>query len=370
MIQMTLLSIVLACLLIPSTGTPQLREERISPIFNSDRTVTFRLKAPNADNVSVKVEFLKEPQPMTLTGDGIWEVTLGPAEPKIYSYSFLVDGVSVIDPQNTAIKMSLWPTASLLDYPGEKPMFYDEKPVPHGVLHYHRYRSEMFGDNRGYYVYTPPGYDTSGRTEYPVLYLLHGYSDKEDGWTKVGRAHFIADNLIAGGKAVPMIIVMPYGYVPPVENAGDGEWEDWFEKAAPPFERHVMNELMPLVEMQYHIAKDADSHAICGLSMGGGQSAYIGLKNLNRFSWIGSFSPAVTVNFHGPLLGDPDYINNNMKLFWHAIGEDDFLLDFNTAFLAELDSLGVNHETKLTEGNHTWWVWRKYLNEFLPRLFK
>ncbi len=357
-------------LVMPRAVNSQIRKKAISPVFNSDRTVTFRLKAPEADKVSVQVEFMSEPQPMKMTSDGIWEVTLGPAEPKIYHYSFLIDGVSVIDPQNTDVRVSMWPTTSMLDYPGDSPMFYDEKPVPHGTLHYHRYRSEMFGDNRGYYVYTPPGYDTSGRTKYPVLYLLHGHSYKEDSWTVVGRAHFITDNLIAAGKALPMIIVMPNGYIPPVFDGGKGEWSDWFKKVTPPFESHFIGELVPLVEMQYPIYTDAKHRAIAGLSMGGGQSVYIGLKNLNLFAWIGSFSSSVYTEFQGTLLDNPEKINDSLELFWVGVGKDDFVLDMNEAFVALLESLGIEHESRLTEGNHTWWVWRNYLHELLPKLFR
>ena len=216
-----------------SETSAQLKTEAISPIINSNGTVTLRLQAPEADEVHVKGEFLNEPKLMTKGEDGIWSITLGPIEPDIYGYSFVIGGVSVIDPMNPNIHTSLVPSTSLLEYPGEKPMFYDDKPISHGILQYQRYHSKLLGDNRGYYVYTPPGYQSGGGTKYPVLYLLHGYTDKEDGWTNTGRAQYILDNLIAEGKAKPMLIVMPFGYVPPQPGDGEGDWEDWFTRVAP-----------------------------------------------------------------------------------------------------------------------------------------
>ncbi len=251
-------------------GIAQLKDKAISPIINSDRTVTFRLNAPEADSVGIWVEFLKDPQLMKKDDKGVWSITLGPAEPGIYHYSFLIDGVRIIDPGNPYIKSSLTPNMSLLNYPGSEPMFYDELPVPHGVLHYHRYRSKSLNANRGFYVYTPPDYNKDNGRRFPVLYLLHGYTDDESGWTAVGRANFILDNLISQKKAEPMLIVMPFGYVPPLPGDDEGEWENWFKNVTPRVDQYIVNEIVHQVEKQYNVSSESKYRAIAGLSMGGG----------------------------------------------------------------------------------------------------
>lgn len=357
-----------SCAVLASNVSAQLRDPAISPVFNSDRTVTFRLRAPDADNVKLNAEFLPEPRPMIKNAEGIWELTVGPAEPKIYYYSFLVDGVSVIDPMNPQVKTSLLPAHSLLNYPGDGPQFYDQKNVPHGVIHTHHYFSKLERANRSLIVYTPPNYNP--RNSYPVLYLLHGYSDNERGWVDAGIAHFIIDNQIAEKYARPMIIVMPFGYAEPKPGDRDGEWNSWSSKVLPRFERDVIEEIIPLVETSYATASGAENRAIAGLSMGGGQSLYIGLKNLDIFSWIGAFSSAVDDKLHGPLVENPARVNDGCNLLWIACGKDDFLLERNNEFTTDLKAKGIDHEYHVTEGSHTWWVWRNYLRDFAPRLFR
>ncbi|MBN1293208.1 MAG: esterase [Candidatus Latescibacteria bacterium] len=364
--------VILLALSLSFTGetSAQLKTKAISPVINADHTVTLRLRAPEADEVKVNVEFLDEPRLMTKGEDGIWNVTLGPVEPDIYGYSFIIDGVSIIDPMNPNIHTSLVPSTSLLEYPGDHLMFYDEKSVSHGMLHYHRYHSELLGDNRGYYVYTPPGYQSSGSIKYPVLYLLHGYTDKEDGWTNTGRAQYILDNLIAEGKAKPMLIVMPFGYVPPQPGDGEGEWEDWFMRVAPRYERYLLDELIPRIESEYNVYSDAANRAVAGLSMGGGQTLYFGLHNPKTFNWICAFSSAVYSNFHGNLLSDPDMINRNVKLLWIGCGKDDFLYKHNMDFIDMLKQKNIKYIVHISGGKHSWRVWRPYLHEIAQKLFK
>ncbi len=360
---------MLFLIVLSSLADAQLRDPATSPVFNADRTVTFRLRAPEADNVKLNAQFLDEPTPMKKNADGVWELTVGPAEPKVYYYSFLVDGVSVMDPQNPAIATSLLPSASTINYPGDGPQFYDEQDVPHGVVHTHHYHSKLENASRRLNVYTPPGYDPAKK--YPVLYLFHGYSDNDRGWIDLGRANFILDNLIDEKKAVPMIIVMPFGYSEPRPGDNGDDWGDWALNVVPRYERDIMNEIIPLVEGAYSTAKGRENRAVAGLSMGGGQSLYVGLKNLDSFAWVGAFSAAANPKLHGPLLATSSAkINASLKLFWIAIGEDDFLLQANKEFTGDLKAKGIKHEFYLTEGPHTWWVWHRYLRDFSQRLFK
>jgi len=366
--------IILLVVSISADSHAQLIHPATSPVFNEDRTVTFRLRAPEADNVRLFAEFLPEAQPMVKNTEGIWELTVEPDEPKVYYYSFVVDGVNVMDPQNPVVASSLLPSMSLLSYPGEKPQFYDEKSVPHGVIHTHHYFSKLEQANRSLIVYTPPDYDP--HREYPVLYLLHGYTDHERGWIDLGKAHFILDNLIAEKKAVSMIVVMPFGYSEPQpgdtpdENDFLSQFWQWIPHVFPRYEQDIINEVIPLVESSYSTGFGAENRAVAGLSMGGGQSLYIGLNNLDTFSWIGAFSSAVSMDLHGPLISNSDNINDHCKLLWIACGEDDFLLDDNNDFITVLKEKDIDHEYYLTEGPHTWWVWHRYLRDFAPRLFK
>ncbi|MFC1651363.1 esterase [Candidatus Latescibacterota bacterium] len=365
-----MLTLSFALVLISSTALAW-DDPATSPVFNDDRTVTFRLNAPKADNVKLNVEFLPEPQPMIKNNEGVWELTVGPAEPKIYYYSFLVDSVSVIDPQNPQVKSSLLPNESIFNYPGDEPQFYDQKDVPHGVIHTHYFFSELEQANRTLIVYTPPEYDP--HREYPVLYLFHGYSDNERGWVDVGKANFIMDNLIAETSAVPMIVVMPFGYSEPQpgDNVGDQldlvSFMKWQQHVIPRFERDIVEEVIPLVESAYTTASGAKNRAIAGLSMGGIQSLYLGLNNLDKFSWIGAFSAGFTMDLLG---SNPAHFNDHCSLLWVAIGEDEFLLESNNQFAAALKAKGIDHEYHLTEGGHTWWVWHRHLRDFAPRLFK
>jgi len=375
--RLSFMFIIITCTLYTFTLQAQLKNKPISPVFNADGTVTLSLRAPEADSVSVRIQFLDKLKPMTKGDDGIWSATLGPVEPNIYPYSFLVNGVPVIDPENPSIHSSLVPSSSLLFFPGVKPSFFDEQTVPHGLLHYHRYRSELLGDNRGYFVYTPPGYDSARQEKYPVLYLLHGYTDKEDGWTNTGRAQFILDNLLAEHKAVPMFIVMPFGYIPPQEasgktegGAGPEDWEIWFKRVTPRYEQYLLNDLIPRIEKDYSVYSDAGHRAIAGLSMGGGQTLYVGLKNPDTFGWICAFSSAVYEDFHGGLLNNPDQINKKVRLLWIGCGRDDFLYKNNTQFIDILKAKNIRCVVHISEGKHTWDVWRTYLHDVMQQLFR
>ena len=344
--------------MILQTAEAQRRSRIISPEVKSDRTVTFRFHAPRAHQVLVDVEFLEGLQSLRLGEDGVWAVTLGPFEPELYSYNFVVDGVTSVDPLNPNIKIGTRTTQSLLDIPGDPPLFFEERPVPRGTVHIHRYESKTLEITRGLNVYTPPGYITGPKVDYPVFYLLHGGGDNERGWSTIGRANVILDNLIAEEKAVPMILVMPDGHAPVTEGVDN------------PFHRDLIEEIIPFIEAQYRVKTGLENRALAGLSMGGFQTLDIGISRLDLFGWIGVFSGGIRDTYeqsHGPFL---DTANQKLKLFWIGIGKTDFLWERNENLLKLLRKKNVKHTFHLSEGGHTWKNWRHYLHEFFQLIFK
>lgn len=302
---------------------------------------------------------------MTKEESGLWSVTLGPAEPDIYSYSFTVDGLQVVDPANAWLKVWLSTAQNLVEVPGREPMFFSEQQVPHGTVHRHRYQSESLGVTRGLYVYTPPGYETNRDTEYPALYLFHGFGDDESAWTMVGRANVIVDNLLARKRAEPLIIVMPYGHTPstPPEMRSIGRYKA--------FEKDLLQDVIGYVEKNYRVSADQSRRAVAGLSMGGGQSLTVGLGNLDTFGWVGAFSSAIPGDEElKRLLAEPGSINDQLNLLWIGCGREDFLFEANQKFFERLEADGIKHVTHVTDGAHDWRVWRRYLNEFVPLLFR
>lgn len=353
------LSVVIACPLYGGFG----RQQIASPQVSADRHVTFRLSAPRAQKVEISVNFVQANQEMQKDSRGVWTITLGPVEPEIYEYNFVIDSLNVPDPSNNWIKFWQSTARSLVLVPGETPMFFEEQKVPHGTVHVCRYASQSLGVTRGLYIYTPPGYETDTETKYPVLYLLHGMGDTELAWTTYGRANVIADNLIAQKKAAPLVIVMPYGHTPNTSGTrGLGAYNA--------FEKDLIQDVIPYVQKMYRVSTDKNDRAIAGLSMGGGQTLSISLSNLNLFSWVGAFSSAVMGQQSNQLLADPEEINNELKLLWIGCGRDDSLLQSNENFIQQLDAKKINHISKISEGAHEWAVWRRYLNELLPLLFK
>jgi len=336
----------------------------ISPEVHPNLRVTFRLHAPRADRVEVSVQFAEDVQPMSKDNNGLWSITLGPAEPDIYVYSFIVDGLEITDPVNPIIKF--WRTSkNLVEVPGEPPMFFQEQRVGHGVVHIHKYESRSLGVTRGLYVYTPPGYETSQNAQYPVLYLLHGMGDSEDTWTVVGRANVIADNLLAKNKARPLVIVMPYGHTPSAPP--DSRSLDNYRE----FEKDLIEDVIPYVQERYRVSSDRKDRAIAGLSMGGGQALTVGLGNLELFGWVGAFSSAIPRGKKlDDLLAEPKLMNKKLDLLWVGCGRKDFLFDANKKFLETLKTKKVKHVAHITDGAHDWRIWRRYLNEFVPLLFK
>lgn len=364
---------ILLLALLPSRGMAQMISPALSPIVHEDRTITFVLLAPEADSVEVITKFREEPFAAVRDTSGLWSVTVGPFAAGIHFYSFEVNGVRMIDPQNRWIHVGLTPSTSVVLVPGDEPAFYEERDVPRGTVHVHRHRSSRLGDLRGYQVYTPPGYDGNPTTRYPVLYLLHGYSDTEDSWRVSGRVDVILDNLIADGSAKPMIAVMPFGYAPAQEGdaEGDGEsqWPDWFGRVTARLQPYIVDELVGLVDSTYRTRAESGSRAVAGLSMGGGQSLAYGLERSDVFGWVGAFSSAVFEPYHDRLL-DADRLNTDLSLLWIGCGRDDFLHGLNMRFIEKMNTLGVRHVAHITEGDHSWPIWHGYLREFVSLLFR
>lgn len=341
-----------------------------SPIVHSDRTVTFNFKAPNAKDVELSAQFSKGLQVLTPDTSGIWSITLGPIEPDIYPYSFIVDGISVADPNNVNIFPNERFKNSLVEIPGEKTSLYSLQDVPHGEMSYCYYYSKSMKVNRPLVVYTPPGYHKS-KIKYPVLYLISGTTDTEETWFKVGRANFIIDNLIAKNKAIPMIIVMPYG------NTLTGTPDPLSLQAADMykvFNEDLVGSIIPYVETNYKVIPKQDKRAIAGFSRGGGQALFAGFTNIDKFAWIGSYSAYLTREVFEKYFEDsytkPEITNRQLKLLWLGVGNEDFLYKQATTFIDLLKEKKIEQKNLITTGGHTWMNARLYLNETLQLYFK
>jgi enterochelin esterase-like enzyme len=340
-----------------------------SPEFHPDGSITFRCRAPNAAEVKLRAQWSQDNLPLERASakDAPWLLTLPAVPPGVWEYSFNIDGVTTLDSLNPAFKPQRQPQSSILHIPSDPPAPWDWRDVPHGVVHQHGYVSKALGKPRELWVYTPPGYDGDTAITYPLLVLQHGSGDNHRTWVEHGKAHWILDNLIASGKARPMIVLMldghPIGQVPR-ENA------ELRAKSLDAFRRELMDDALPLAESAYRIAPGRENRALAGLSMGGWQSINIGLGELDTFSWIASFSGAAEEATIREALDNPETTNARLRLLWIACGKDDFLLKRNETLVAALRKHGVQHEWQLTEGGHSWPVWRDYLALLAPRLFQ
>jgi enterochelin esterase-like enzyme len=350
----------------PQTPSPAL----ITPEVHSDNSVTFRFRAPNAQEVKLTREGA-EGLAMQKDDAGVWTVNTAPLPPDYYGYSIGVDGQRSIDPYNSLLKPNLLSTENMVHIQGPPSLPWELNDVPHGEVHHHFYRSAVANDDRDFYVYTPPGYDPAAKKTYPVLYLLHGYSDDASGWTAVGRANVILDNLIAQGKTKPMIVVMPLGYgTMEMIRVGWGDPEVR-EQNLTKFREALLTEVMPKVESEYRIMKDRSSRAIAGLSMGGSESLLTGLNNLDKFAWVGAFSAGgLPEPFEKDFPGLDANANQKLHLLWIACGTEDRLITANRNLREWLKTKGVQHTDIETPGMHTWMVWRRNLAEFSGLLFR
>lgn len=336
----------------------------VSPELGADGKVTFRLRAPQAREVKAQGQFGPEVA-LTRGEDGIWSATLEKVPPGVHEYRFLVDGLAVVDPQNSAIKPQRWPNTSILHIPASPPAPWDLQDIPHGTVHDHTYRSKALGKWRRLLVYTPPG----AAGPLPVLYLAHGFSDNEGTWTAHGKAHWILDSLLAEKKAVPMMIVMPDAHALPPDG---GAFETYGRSNTEAFCRELTEDILPLVEGSYPVASAPGARAFAGLSMGGHHALTVALQHHKLFSWIGAFSAAPPpAELVAAGLGDPAGVNSDLKLFWIGCGTKDFLYQRNNEFTGQLREKGIRHEYSATENDdHSWPVWRRYLAGLLPRLFR
>jgi len=346
----------------------------VSPELQSDNRVIFRFRAPNAKDVSLTLEGASKPFPMQKDDKGVWSVTTEPLAPDFYGYSFIADGVHLIDPSNSLMKPNLLSTTSQVHVPGPPSLPWEINSVPHGQIHHHFYKSAFVGDERDFYVYTPPGYDSRAKQAYPVLYLLHGFSDDASGWTAVGRANVILDNLIAQGKTKPMIVVMPLGYGAPeivsVGFSGFGS-PQLRDRNFAKFRDALLTEVIPLAESSYRVNKDRHSRAIAGLSMGGSESLLTGLNNVAQFAWIGAFSSGgLPEEFAADFPALDASANQQLRLLWIACGTDDRLIAVNRKLRTWLTSKHIQHADIETPGAHTWMVWRRNLADFTTLLFR
>jgi enterochelin esterase-like enzyme len=378
-----------------------------SPEVAADQRVTFRLRAPNAKEVAVS--FGGNTRPMQRDDQGVWSVTTEPLEPNFYTYSLVVDGTSLNDPANRQVQTSWNGHQSMFVVPGADPWF-PKAGVPRGVIARHRFTSTIAGDEREFFVYTPPGYDPRRSRRYPLLFLLHGLGDD--------AAPVILDNLIAEGKAVPMVVVTTLGY-------GTSQGPNAPSAAiVTGYERILMTEVLPLVERSYHVSTSRDERGIAGLSMGGAESIHTALNNLDRFAWVGSFSgafvmwptptapgagpapvaapaaapvaPAVAAGAPAPGAAAPgggrgrgggatltpaaldqlfpaasSRLNSQLKLLWISCGTADSLLGVNRLFKEWLRAKSVRFYEEEAEGiGHVWPLWRQDFSNFAQRVFK
>jgi enterochelin esterase-like enzyme len=360
---------ILFMLLTSTAAFAQTRETNnlVSPEVLPDHRVVFRISATNATKVTLFGDWMQTNEVQTMTRDdkGVWSATAGPFAPGLTIYTFTVDGVTTPDPVNPRIKLRARTSASMVYVPGNPPELWEARDVPHGTVNVIWAKSEITGDTRAYYVYTPPGYEASGSKRYPVLYLLHGSNDTAAGWTDVGKANFILDNLIAENKAVPMIIVMPWGHAVPFNGPQS------YNTAV--FESYLLKEVMPQVEKKYRVAAGRENRAIAGLSMGGGQSLEIGFGHLDLFSAVGAFSSGVATNFEGRFkaeLDDSKGTNTKLKLLWIGCGRQDPVFERNQKFAELLTTHNIKNTFYPMEGMHQFAVWRRCFAELAPQLFQ
>ena len=341
----------------------------VSPDVLPDGRVTFRLNAPKALDVALTGEFMPGPRNFDKGADGVWTITVGPVEPETYHYNFIIDGVRTIDPANANLKTgsTAGTISSVLEVRPPSGTFYDARPVPHGEVRTHWYNSKSLSAVRRLTVYTPPGYDKDRGKRYPVAYLFHGANADENAWYRLGRANLILDNLIDAEKIKPFIVVMPFGYGvdpngPQTENTAK-------------FRRDLIEDVIPYIESTYRADADRDRRAIVGLSMGGGQALNIGLNNLDLFSHVAGFSSGLgnVANFpktYASLIEHPDRANKRLSLLWIGCGTDDAAFAASKQFSEFLTANKIEHTFRDSGGAHTWIVWRRYLHEIAPLLFK
>lgn len=351
----------------------------VSPEVALDNSVTFRVFSPSANTVTVNGSWMAfgETLPLIKQENGIWSVTVDPLPPSMYHYNYFVDGVSAIDPTNPEALRDGTRYASLLMVPGDGAETFELNDTPHGNISKVWYQSPTLDSYRRMYVYTPPGYNSS-TGKYPVLYLLHGAGGDEDAWTALGRANYILDNLIAEGKATPMLIVMTNGNAwqtstlrmvpgaPQVTRENRGLYQGKFEKS-------LVQDVVPYIEKNYRVIASKEGRALAGLSMGGGHTITASIEYPGTFDYIGVFSSGIfdpNADMNELEMKFASLKSSGVEKYWVACGVDDFVMDSNKRLLAILDKTEFEHEYHESAGGHTWANWRDYLALFAPMLFK
>ncbi len=368
---MKTVTLTLALILAPLAWAQALAPNApLSPEVHPDRKITFRLLAPKASQVFLAMDYMPPDtrEKMTRDKDGVWSVTIGPLAPTVYIYTFNVDGVAIADPVNPNIKLRARTSASMVEVPDSSPALWEPRDVPHGAVEINWQKSTAInGETRWVWVYTPPGYAKDLKQRYPVLYLFHGSNDTAGGWTLAGHANFILDNLLSDKKAVPMIIVMPFGHALPFGvRGGPVSNTDLYEQ-------YLLKDVMPMIESKYRVRQGRENRAIAGLSMGGGQTITIGFRHLDLFSAMGAFSAAIQPDFEkefASIVANPAAVNSKLKLLWFACGRQDTLFARSEKFSELLAARQIKHTFRPSEGAHVFKVWREYLSEFAPLLFR
>jgi enterochelin esterase-like enzyme len=382
----------------PDTATPSATNVpgSLTPAIHPDRSITFTLHAPEAGTLAVAGGdgLGAGPFPMTKGADGTWSVTTPPAVPGFHYYWFVLNGVQVNDPASRTY-FGYGKETGAVEVPEAGVDFYDLKNVPHGEVRVQWYLSKTTGEWRRAFVYTPPGYDQNPKARYPVLILQHGSGEDETGWSAQGKAPFILDNLIAAGRAKPMIVVMDRGYALRAGASPVGGPNGWFQNmrtAFATFEDVIVRDLIPMIDASYRTIPDREHRAMAGLSMGGMQTLFIGLQHLELFAYVGSFSGPIVQDLnvsnlnaiqkpepfnsktaYGGVFADAEAFNKRVKLLWLGVGtqeSDQFKVGIGGAVTA-LHAAGVHLEYFESSGTaHEWQTWRRDLNDFAPRLFR
>ena len=358
----------------------QPQDTLVSPEVHPDRTVTFRIRAPQATTVTLTGDWLATPAsrtggtiPMTKDAGGVWSVTSEPLEATIHLYSFTVDSMNIADPINPKLKLRVRTSASLVEVPGSPVPPWQFREIPHGSVDWNVHHSAAYNDTHEFLVYLPSGYFQS-TAKYPVLYLIHGGGDTALAWTTAGAANLILDSLIAEKKARPMIVVMPFnGSNNPMPPGGQGRGPGG-PGTSSPLEDYMIKELIPYVDAKYRVAPGRLNRAMAGLSAGGSATYNIGLKHLELFSSFGMFSSSASggadfATRYPQIVSDATSGKSKINVFWIGIGTED-TLDVAKKFDAELTRLQVKHTFMTRPGGHVWPVWRWALNEFAPLLFQ
>ena len=391
----------LACTMAIATGFAQQaldwnKAPLASPVVNADNSVTFNVAAPEAQKVEIVGDFLpiekvktdqgeserQDPQALKKNEKGVWSFTSAPLQPELYMYNILVDGVKVTDPLNVYAIRDVSSTFSIFMVKGGVDGLYQVQNVPHGTVSKTWYKSSTANMTRRLTIYTPAGYEQS-KEKYPVLYLLHGMGGDENAWSELGRATQIMDNLIASGKAKPMIVVMPNGNIS--QEAAPGESSEGLKIPSMQLPKTMdgnfetaFQDVVNFVEQNYRVKADKAHRAIAGLSMGGFHSLYISINNPSSFDYIGLFSAAIKPRqkeVSSPIYKDPESKVDNLfkhspKLLWIGIGNTDFLYKENADLRHYLDSKHYPYTYLETDGGHIWRNWRIYLTTFAQKLFK